>query len=389
MIEKKLFAFFFYLMKDFNEELKKYPEENLISEMQNYVSYLPLNEPLLGAYNEFKFLSRGTIDSNFTEHEQNNHELGIRIQFVRYIRLIKRFSTNFQGRPRKEDVENFFNSLGQEELQNIYDQAKKDLEIPSQVINEMPCQLIPFLKAVSLNWDDENPMIKELILHCTTQPKIVFYPSSYTDQSDIEYFEREGDNKFGQHSIFIHVEYHDDYPQFNEENIFFSTCFSDLSTLSITKHLNDKKEVIWLIFFNQTKNEDVFQKIVEHNLQIHTLISKCDGIVSGGPRPDGYCVPTLFYLCFCRIIGLKFIFTEYGTLLWNEMNDPQGYVEDFKNWIEANLHQDISFNILAEINNRSVPEIISYYSMENRIEGTGMRGCAGMNPQLFLLRIKF
>lgn len=388
---KSLLGSYYNFMRSFNGDLINYPENKLIFEIQNYVKYFPLDEPLKSAYDKYKNILR-TTNSNFDELKQQNNELELRIQFVLYFKLLKRISTNSQLITNKEDVNDFFNSLSDEEIQSIYDQVKKDLEKPNQESNSEPCQLIPFLKSVCLNWDGEHPIIQELILHNDTQPKIVFYPSSHDDLTDIEYFEREGDEYFDEHSIFLHVDYYKVQQPFHGEEVILRTFFSDNSTVHIFKKTGNQNKIKWLIFFNQTKNDDVFLKIIEGKLQIHSLISKCDAIVSGMGGHDGYSNPTIFYLCFSSLMGLQFVFTEYGTPFWNAEIDRREFEErcliGFKNWMETKLDHDKSSLILNEIDNLSISQIINHYATERTIEGTGMIGCSGMNPQFYLLVLK-
>jgi hypothetical protein len=360
-----------------NLQLLEFDNEELVSNLKEY-SILNYESNILNE--QVRVIKRAIHPFSLIDcNEHINNKLPLRILLLLYYRMLKKCIAEGINTEIDPELRNYINNLDPTEKEHIYQGVVKDLcgePSPSRGSN-----IAHILRNVISDSNVNDPLFMEFEEYCRNQRSILFYPSSNTDISDINYFNERGNNIFSEHNIFIHCDYYEhtniSIPDiYVRQEVSLATNFSNASRLIIHKLKNQCNE-IWLLFFSCTRNEQLLVPLLQNRIAIDTIFCKCDGILYGMGGPDeaeGFSIPTALYICFYQLLSLKRIITQFGLHFFEalphgeqQLADLQESIISFRSWLSANLYPEIANPILSQIEDRTFIEIIAGTGTEIRM----------------------
>lgn len=329
------------------------------------------------------------------QHPEDNQFFELKQSLLLMNRLTKLFSQvhGFPVSDNHELFKSFVDSLSNEEKEMIWHQANMDIETTTFYYENYSGGIVQYIRSISREITPESEVvIAEFEQFIQGKNRgVLLYPSSYNDDSDIEFMTERGSELFNQqHQVFIHIDYDrvngPNFHQVAQLEIVIPLIFRENATLRISK-VELKKKSIWILFFASCKNEEVLQGLISNEIGIDTLFCKCDGITQGMGGPEGFRVETMFYGCFFQALHLKRIITEFGTEYYLNRRRAENYYAEIIQWVQENFEEGISGPVLEIMGPQpKMTEIIPQLGFEYSIEEETHHIIQSNNP-MFLIDI--
>jgi hypothetical protein len=273
-----------------------------------------------------------------------------------------------------EILRKFVTGLTDSDIYELFKRAHEDLQ--SRIHSTPSTNLIKVLHFMFPVSGFDQELLNELKDYLDSDPNICLVPSSGRDFSAENFFSTVGNNLFGVHSVFIHI---DRFSQFLSINHIFPNsqiskanieinCFG-IANLEIFK-IDQNGLLKWVLFFNQSLNEAVVKIFIQNKVRIETILCKLDGITHGNGRPEeGYAVSTPLYTLFSNELRIKRAISEYSTNFFNNRGlESQNYLlQEFKKWVQSEFSEEISRPILLRIQDQSFSQLIIQEAEEHLI----------------------